>query len=290
MTHATSSVYRAPQARKRLNLGLRYFALSFFSLIFVSPILFMIIGSFKPNEKIFDGLSSILPTDLSFNNYTTVIARFNDPASGYFANFYLTSAIVAFVVVVGGLVVNSMAAYALARLRWVGRDIILGVVVVLIILPFEAIVVPLFFMLNGMANTYQVQFIPFIANALSIFLFYTFFVSLPAEIQESARLDGAGPFRVFFSIIVPMSKPVFASVTILTFLGAWSSYLWPLMVVNSPSVRPLPLEIATFKAQPPTDWGQLFAFGVLLIIPVMIVFIAFQRWFIQSVAGSAVKG
>jgi multiple sugar transport system permease protein len=192
--------------------------------------------------------------------------------------------------VIGGLVINSMAAYALARLRWVGRNLVLSTIVLLVILPFEAIAVPLFYLMNGMRNTYYVQFLPFIASAFSIYLFYTFFISIPNEIQESARLDGAKPFRVFISIIVPMSKPVYASVTILTFLAAWSSFLFPVMMIDQPRVRPLPLAIAVFKAQPPTDWGQIFAFGVLLVIPVVLVFLVFQRWFIQSVASSAVKG
>jgi multiple sugar transport system permease protein len=188
------------------------------------------------------------------------------------------------------MVVNSLAAYALARLRWRGRNAILAAVVLLVILPFEAIAVPLFYLMNDFRNTYFVQYIPFVASAFSIYLFYTFFISIPKEIQESAKLDGAGPLRIFIQIIVPMSKPVYASVTILTFLAAWSSFLFPVMMIDQPRVRPLPLAIAVFKGQPPTDWGQIFAFGVMLVIPVVLIFLVFQRWFIQSVASSAVKG
>jgi multiple sugar transport system permease protein len=248
-------------ARERRRKILAYALLVVVTAFFVAPIAYMVIGSFKPSAQVLDGLAGFLPTDMSLDNYAGVIGRFDGPESGYFWNFYLTSAIVSFFIVAGGLVVNSMIAYALARLRWRGRNTVLTLIVILVILPFEA-----------------------------IFLFYTFFIGLPGEIQESARLDGAGPWRTFFAIIVPMSKPVFASVTILSFLAAWSSFLFPVMMVDQPQYRPLPLAIAVFKAQPPTDWGQIFAFGVLLVIPVVVVFLLFQRFFIQSVASSAVKG
>lgn len=278
------------RTRKNISNAISYFFLCLVSLLFLAPIAYMIIGSFKPSDEVLNGLSGFLPTNLSLDNYGGVMGRFDSDASGYFWNFYLTSLIVSLVIVLGGLVINSMAAYALARLRWIGRNLVLSIIVLLVILPFEAIAVPLFYLMNGMRNTYYVQFLPFIASAFSIYLFYTFFISIPNEIQESARLDGAKPFRVFISIIVPMSKPVYASVTILTFLAAWSSFLFPVMMIDQPRVRPLPLAIAVFKAQPPTDWGQIFAFGVLLVIPVVLVFLVFQRWFIQSVASSAVKG
>ncbi len=260
------------------------------TLFFVSPIIYMFIGSLKPADKVLNGLSGFKLESLSFDNYSGVFDRFNSEATGYFHNFYITSLIVSAVVVLGGLVVNSLAAYALSRLRWPGRDLVLVGVVLLVIVPFEAIAVPLFYLLNDYRNTYYVQFIPFVANAFSIYLFYTFFVGLPKELEESARIDGAGPWRIFFSVIVPLSKPVFASVTILTFLASWGSFLWPVMMVDQPKYRPLPLEIAVFQGTPPTDWGQIFAFGVMLVVPLLIVFLVFQRWFIESVASAGLKG
>jgi multiple sugar transport system permease protein len=250
----------------------------------------MFIGSLKPAEKVLNGLGGFVPESLSLDNYASVFARFNSDATGYFWNFYLTSMIVSLVIVLGGLVVNSMAAYALSRLRWRGRDAVLLGVILLVIVPFEAIAVPLFYLLNGSRNTYYVQFLPFVANALSIYLFHTFFVGLPKQLDEAARVDGAGPWRTFLYIIVPMSKPVFASVTILTFLSSWGSFLWPVMMTDQPRYRPLPLEISVFQGQPPTDWGEIFAFGVMFVLPLLIVFLVFQRWFVQSVASSGLKG
>lgn len=267
-----------------------YLVLIAVAAIWFAPIYYMVVGSLKPADQVLNGLKGFLPTNLSFDNYAGVLARFDSPATGYFIDFYKTSIIVSVVIVVGGLVINSLAAYALARLQWRGRNLVLTIVVLVVILPFEAIAVPLFYQLNDFRNTYYVQFIPFIANAFSIYLFYTFFIGIPKQIQEAARVDGAGPWKTFFLIIVPMSKPVYASVTILTFLSAWSSFLFPVMVIDQPRFRPLPLEIAVFKAEPPIDWGQIFAFGVLMVIPVLIIFLSFQRWFVQSVASSGLKG
>jgi multiple sugar transport system permease protein len=273
-----------------LRKALSYTVLLVLGVVFVAPILYMVIGSLKPSDEVLAGVSGFAPTHLSLDNYSGVVSRFDSDATGHFHDFYLTSLIVSSVVVVGGLVVNSLAAYALARLRWRGRGLVLVGVIVLIIIPFEAIAVPLFYMLNGHRNTYYVQFLPFIANALSIFLFYAFFAGLPRQLEEAARVDGAGPWKTFLLIVVPLSKPVYATVAILTFLFSWGSFLWPVLVVDDPNVRPLPLEISVFQGQPPYDWGQIFAFGVMLVAPILIVFLLFQRWFVRSVASVGVKG
>jgi multiple sugar transport system permease protein len=277
-------------ARLVVRTVLDYALMTAITVVFIAPILYMLIGSFKPADKVLNGLAGFKPESLSLDNYPGVLDRFDSDATGHFADFYITSLIVSGVIVLGGLVVNSMAAYALARLQWRGRDVVLIGVILLVIVPFEAIAVPLFYLLNDYRNTYYVQFIPFVANAFSIYLFYTFFLNLPKDFEEAGRIDGAGPWRIFFSIIVPLSKPVFASVTILTFLSSWGSFLWPVMVVDQPRFRPLPLEISVFQGQPPTHWGEIFAFGVLLVLPLLVVFLIFQRWFIASVASSGVKG
>lgn len=264
--------------------------MSSLTILFAAPILYMVVASFKPDDQVLDGLRGFLPRSLSLSNYADVFSRFNGSDTGYFLGFYAVSLLVTGIVVLGGLVVNSLAAYAFARLRWRGRDVVFGLVLALVVLPFEAIAVPLFYMLNDYRNTIAVQAVPFIVNAFSIYLFATFFHNLPAEIEEAARVDGAGPWRMFFRIVVPMSKPVFATVAILTFLSQWGAFLWPILMVSDPSVRPLPLAISVFQAQPPYPWGEIMAFGVLMVLPVLVVFLAFQRWFVRSVAASAVKG
>ncbi|KAB1144237.1 carbohydrate ABC transporter permease [Streptomyces luteolifulvus] len=267
-----------------------YTVLGVLSFVFVLPVLYLFLGSLKPSDEVLSGLSGFLPTHLSFDNYAQVLDALDSDSSGYFWRFMGVSLLVAFVVVTGGLFVNSMAAYGLSRLKWRGREAVFTLVLLLMLVPFESVAVPLFYLFNDQRNTLYIQALPFIANAFSVYQFHTFFRSVPPSIEEAARLDGAGPWRTFFAIIVPMSKPVFASVAILTFLTQWGSFLWPVLMVSDPSVRPLPLEMSVFQGQQPPDWGQILAFGVLLVLPVLVVFAFFQRWFVQGVAGSAVKG
>ncbi|MEU1184650.1 carbohydrate ABC transporter permease [Streptomyces sp. NPDC005820] len=276
--------------RTPLRRFLDYAVLSVLAFIFVLPVLYLILGSFKPSDEVLNGLTGFLPTHLSFDNYRAVLDGFDSDATGYFWRFMGVSVLLSTVVVLGGLIVNSMAAYGLTRLKWRGQGAVFSVVLLLMLVPFEAVAVPLFYLFNDQRNTIYIQAIPFIANAFSLYQFATFFRAIPSSIEEAARIDGAGPWRTFFAIIVPMSKPAFASVAILTFLTQWGSYLWPVLMVSDPSVRPLPLEMGVFSAQQPVDWGQILAFGVLLVLPVLIVFAFFQRWFVQGVASSAVKG
>lgn len=236
------------------------------------------------------GLTGFLPTHLSLDNYRAVLDAFDSDATGYLWRFMGVSLFLSTVVVLGGLVVNSMAAYGLTRLRWRGQGAVFTLVLLLMLVPFEAVAVPLFYLFNDQRNTLAIQAVPFLANAFSVYQFATFFRAIPPSIEEAARIDGAGPWRTFFAIVVPMSKPVFASVAILTFLTQWGSFLWPVLMVSDPAVRPLPLEMSVFQGQQPVDWGQVLAFGVLLVLPVLIVFAFFQRWFVQGVAASAVKG
>lgn len=287
---APSAIATVRRRRHRARQRIGHALAAALAAVFCAPILYLVIGSLKPSGQVLSGLSGLNPDNLSFQNYSGVVHQFNNAATGYFAGFYLTSLTVSAVVVGGGLIVNSLAGYALARLRWRGRKIVLLVVIALVILPFQAIAVPLFYLLDGARDTVYVQFLPFIASAFSIFLFYSFFLGLPKEFEEAAAIDGAGPWRTLFTVILPNAKPVFASVAILSFLSSWSSFLWPVMMVDQPNVSPLPLEIAVFQGQSPVNWGEVFAFGVLMVAPVVIVFVIFQRWFVRSVASTAIKG
>ena len=269
--------------------GLSYVALLLLALFVISPILLMVIGSLKPEGRVLleaGSLKAFLPADVDLRNYRDVFARVD------FSRYLFNSLFITGMVVLAGLVVNSLAGYAFARLTWRGRKILFALVLAILILPLEAIAVPLFYQVTlfGWRDTYLVQIVPFIANAFSIYLFYTFFLDLPRELEEAARIDGAGVLRTFLTIIVPNSKPVFATVAILTFLIQWGVFLWPLMVTSGESVRPLPLAIATFYTLPPLQWGDIFAFGVMMVLPILLVFLIFQRWFIRGVVATGIKG
>jgi multiple sugar transport system permease protein len=135
-----------------------------------------------------------------------------------------------------------------------------------------------------------VQIIPFIADAFSIFLFYQFFINIPRDLEEAALVDGAGLFRIFWSIVVPLSRPVFATVAILQFLTHWGDFLWPLMVTRGEDFRPLTVGMQQYFGYNPKIWGDTMAFGAMITIPVLIVFLLFQKWFVQSVASTGIKG
>lgn len=275
--------------RHALTVWLSYAALLILALLFVSPVLLMVVGSLKPEARVLveaGSLKAFVPGDWDLRNYRDVFERVN------FSRYLFNSVFITGMVVVLGLVVNSTAGYAFARLEWRGRKLLFALVLAILILPLEAIAVPLFYQVTlfGWRDTYLVQIVPFVANAFSMYLFYTFFLGLPRELEEAARIDGAGVLRTFITIIVPNSKPVFATVAILTFLIQWSVFLWPLMVTSGEMVRPLPLAIATFYTLPPLQWGDIFAFGVMMVLPVLLVFLIFQRWFVRGVVATGIKG
>ena len=266
------------------------------SLVFGLPLVFLIVSSFKPDLQIFADLgtwNSFLPVGtLNLDNYLGVFERVP------FATFLMNSVLISVSTVALGLVVNSMAAFALSRMHFPGQKVVLGIILATLIVPFETMALPLLWWVNtipyfdgsqGWLDTYAVQIIPFVANAFSIFLFYQYFDSIPKELDEAAKVDGAGWFRIYRSIIMPLAGPAVATVSILTFLPAWNSYLWPLMVVQSEELRPAMVGLDYFK-QLNVSWGQLMAYASIITVPVLAVFIAFQRAFINSIASSGVKG
>ncbi|MDN4599111.1 carbohydrate ABC transporter permease [Leifsonia virtsii] len=286
---------RRPIWRPALTLALKIVL----ALVFGLPLVFMIVSSFKPDAQIFgdlDGIQAFLPVgNLSFDNYLGVFDRVP------FAQFLFNSILISVLTVGLGLVVNSLAAFALSRMRIPGGRIALGVILATLIVPFEVMALPLLWEVNqlpyfdgtqivqGWLDTYTVQIVPFIANAFSIFLFYQYFDSIPKELDEAARVDGAGWFRIYRSIIMPLAGPAVATVAILTFLPAWNQYLWPLMVTQSEAVRPAMVGIDYFK-QLNTSWGQIMAYASIITVPVLALFVAFQRSFVNSIASQGLKG
>ena len=273
------------------------------AVLFSFPILFMFVSSLKPDQQIFGDLSSIaafLPIgNISMDNYAAVFDRV--PAARFLVNSIGIS-----VITVGlGVIINSLAAFALSRMQIRGKSVILTIIIATLIVPFETLALPLVWWVNqlpslvvdgfnitfsnGWLDTYQVQIIPFIANAFSIYLFHQYFESIPRELDEAARMDGAGWFRIYRQVIMPLSGPAIATVAILTFLPAWNSYLWPLMVVQTEELRPVMVGVQYFF-QLNVPWGEVMAYASLITLPVVALFIAFQRSFISSIASSGVKG
>ncbi len=283
--------------KKFSGLTLRYLLMILLGVFFLFPIVFMLMSSIKTNElQVVADMSSLrafLPVgETGLENYQTVFEQ-------EFGRMMLNSVIIMLLTVVMGLFFNSLIAYSLARLRFKGKNLLLSVIIALIIIPFEAVAIPLLVLVNklpwfGGATTwldsYHVQVIPFIADAFSVFLFYQFFINIPKELEEAALVDGASLFRIFWNIILPISRPIFATVAILQALASWNRFMWPLMVTRGVDVRPLTVGIQTFFGQDPRIWGDLMAFASMITIPVLIVFLLFQKWFVQSVASTGIKG
>ena len=283
----------------RLGIAGRYVVLALVGLIFVFPIVFMIVSSLKPDLQLLRDTSSLrafLPVgDISFDNYAEAFARV--PVG----RFIFNSVLVTGVTLGLGLFLNSLAAFSFVVLRWPGKTIILSIIIATFIIPFETIAIPLLLIVNylpwlgldgftvGWLNSYHVQIIPFIADALSVFLFVQFFRDLPNELVEAARIDGAGWFQIYSRVIVPISGPVFATAAILKFLAMYNQYLWPLMVAQSEEYRPVMVGLQYFF-QLNTAWGEIMAYLTIITVPVLLFYLALQRAFIESIASSGVKG
>ena len=304
-TTAQPAPVRSADSKQSTALGTagKYVVRILLALFFAFPLVFMFVSSLKPDQQIFKDLSSLkafLPVgDISLDNYTGVFQT--APA----ARFLINSVLITAATVLLGLLVNSMAAFALSRMHWRGKTVVLAAIIATLVVPFETFALPMVWWVNklpwlviqnfvplysiGWLDTYRVQIIPFIANAFSIFLYYSYFQSIPKDLDEAARVDGAGWFRIYRSVIMPLAGPATATVAILTFLPAWNSYLWPLMVVQTESLRPVMVGISYFQ-QLNVLWGQIMAYSTLITIPVLAFFLVFQRAFVSSIASAGVKG
>jgi len=278
------------------------------AIIFVFPIVFMIVSSLKPSFQILRDSSSLrafIPVgDISILNYFKAFQR--APVGVFVFNSLLVTA----VTMALGLFVNSMVGFALARMRWKGQQVVLSVIIATLILPFETIAIPLLMVVSklpwlgpagltyGWLNSYHVQIIPFIVDAFSIFLFVQFFKSLPYELIEAARIDGAGWFTIYARVIVPISGPAFASAAILRGLFMWNQYLWPSMVIQNTQYRPVMVGLGYFWQLTSSNtagegilpWGELMAYLTVITVPVILLFLALQRAFVESIATTGIKG
>ena len=271
-------------------------------MFFIFPLVFMVVSSFKDNQQIFADLRSLrafMPVgDLSLTNYESVFEK------SKFFRFLLNSLFVSLITIALALLVNSLVAYALSRMKWQGQKIVLAIIIATLIIPGETVIMPLLLLVSrlpglridgglhvtqGWLNTYHVQIIPFIVSAFSIFLFYQFFNDIPRELDEAALVDGANRWQIYRNVIVPNAGPVFATVTILTFLGTWNAFLWPIMVIQSEDLRPVMVGMQYFFQQN-TQWGEVMAYATLITIPVLVIFLLFQGSFVRSIAGTGIKG
>jgi multiple sugar transport system permease protein len=282
-------------ARRALN----YVLLSWIALVFIFPIVFMIVSSLKPDLQLLrdaGSLRAFLPVgDISLDNYRAAFERVP------IGQFILNSVMVTGITMVLSLAVCSMAAFAFVFLEFPGRNVLMAVVLATFIVPFESIAIPLLLVVNnlpwigsegltiGWLNSYHVQIIPFISDALTIYLFVQYFRDLPRDLVEAARVDGASYFQIYRRVIVPLAGPVFATAAILKFLAMYNQYLWPVMSAQSEDYRPIMVGLQYFF-QLNIAWGEMMAYLTVITVPVLLFYLSLQRAFIASIASTGVKG
>ena len=255
--------------------------------LMVGPFLWMVLGSLKPQADFLRIPPTFLPSDPTTDNYTRLFEQLDFP------RFFFNSSVIALAVTIGNLVFCPMLGYALAKLQWRGKGVIMGLVLATLMVPAGITLIPNFILMSslGLVNTYPGLILPFLAGPFGVFLMRQFMYGVPNELLEAARMDGANELRVYWTIVVPIATPVLATLAILTFLGNWNSFIYPLVMATEPNMYTLPVALATFATgQYQADHGMLMAGSVILVVPVLIVFILFQRWITEGIATTGLKG
>lgn len=256
------------------------------------PALWMVASSFKPNSEIGGATTALWSNNFSFDNFVTAMEGIGGVTT---LQFFTNSLILALGAVVGTIVSASVSAYAFARIKFPGRNVFFGMMIATLLLPFHVVIIPQYIVFQqlGLVDTY----IPLLigkflaADAFFVFLMVQFMRNLPSELDEAARIDGAGHVRIFGSIMLPLMKPALISTSIFSFIWSWNDFLAPLLYLNTPEKYPLPLALRLYQDQTQSsDYGAMIAMSVLALLPVLIFFLVFQRYIVEGVSTQGLKG
>ncbi|NUR90338.1 MAG: carbohydrate ABC transporter permease [Nonomuraea sp.] len=249
------------------------------------PFVWMLSTSFRTERDLFTHPASLVPTEWTLHGYQGIWEQLP------FLLLVFNTVVFAGVTTVLTLLFDSMCAFALARIDFRGRTLAFWLVLITLMVPFQVTLIPVFVELFHLEwlNTYQGLIIPRATSAFGIFLFRQFFISIPRELDEAARIDGAGRFRIYWQVILPLAKPAIATVAVLNFTALWNDLLWPLVVTSDPEMRTLPAGLALFGGQHVTDHAVLMAGAVISLLPIAIAFFLAQRYFVAGVATTGLK-
>lgn len=274
------------QATEWVDRTLWYLILTVIGATMVIPFLWMLSTSLKEPSTVFSTSFTLFVPPLRWKNY---IDAWNAIP---FGRFYWNSFIVAIGVTFGQVLTSAMAAYAFARLRFPGRDRIFVAYLATMMIPGAVTMIPVFILLKlfGWIDTYKALILPGIFSAYGTFMLRQFFMTLPTELEDAAKIDGCSFFGIFWRIILPLSKPALATLSTFTFLGSWGSFMWPLIVTNSKEMKTLPIGLSYFQDMYNTEWTLLMAGSVIVLIPTLLVYIFNQRFFVKGIALSGLKG
>ncbi len=263
-----------------------YACLVFGTVVMFGPVLWVVLSSFKSLPELYQYPPSFLPAGLRVENYTEAIARF--PFLRYVGN----SVFVTVAATLLTLLINSMAAFALSKYRFRGRDLILLVTLGTLMVPLQVIMIPVYLVIAqlGMANTLWGLIIPPAATPTGVFLLRQYMLTIPDDLLEAARIDGAGEWRIYWQIVLPLAAPALAVLTIFSIMWRWNDFLWPLIVVHSSDLFTLQLGLARFQGELTTDWNYVLAMTVLAMVPTTVAFAFLQRYLVSGIASTGIKG
>lgn len=284
-----SSVTRAPADKSGLRAGalLQLLLLIVLALVVLVPLLWLVSTSLKgPAEDIFTSPPALLPSQPSFDAYGRLFR--DNPLGLYLFN----STVVSLLAVVANLLFCSLAAYPLARMRFAGRGLVLGLVVATILIPFQVVMIPLYLLMVqlGLRNTLMALVIPQAATAFGLYLLRQSFLGVPAELEEASRMDGCSKLGEWWNVMIPAARADLITLAMFVFIGTWSDFLWPLVILDDPQLFTLPLGLQQLASSFSLDWRIVAAGSVVSILPVLLLFILLQRFILPSASGDAVKG
>lgn len=275
---------------KKMSLSrkiLMYILLTMIALVFMFPLIWMLVSSFKDDAGIFSditGLKAFLPSFKAevFFNYQEVLGRIP------LVKAMLNSLSYIVVVIVLGLIVNSMAGYAFARLDFPHKNLIFSMLLAVMVIPAQTVMLPQFSIIYkmGLSNSYLALILPAIASPMYIFLFRQNFLGIPESIEEAAKLDGASALRIFFQLIMPLAKPIYATVTILVFIALWNDFVWPVMVISDTGKQTIQMALSSLFSISPVNYGNVMAGLTIVTIPVLIIFLSLQKYYVAGVAST----
>lgn len=260
------------------------------AIIFIAPLIFLFVSSFKEETQLVSDMATLrafIPYgNMTLDNYVQVFEKLN------FLHYFRNSTLNTVIQVFFGMFINAMMGYALGMLEFKGKNLLVSLMIALTIIPTEAVIINRFMVTFnlGLINTIWALAIPNLATPMYVFLFYQHYRGMPKELLEAAVIDGEGYTGIFFKIMTPLSKPIYATVAIMSFIRAWGDLLWPTLVTRDNTWRTLPQALRGLSDSVYTFWGQIFAFSAMITLPILIVFLVFQKQFVQSVAATGVKG
>lgn len=272
---------------KTLRIFLGYFILILIALSMLVPFFTMLNLSLTNSSEIFTYPPKFFSEKFTFENYRNVFASI--PIAKYFIN----SLFVASITTLGQVLFSAFAGYAFARLKFKGSDFLFLLILLTMMVPPQVNIIPLFFLMRELhlVNTYQALIIPGFFGGFGVFMLRQYFLALPKDLEESAKIDGCNIFQTFFKIGIPLALPAIATLSIFTFVSSWNSFMWPLIITNSDNMRTLPVGLAVFKGsfREITMWGDLLACAVICTIPVILIFVIGKKYFINDLLQGGVK-